>query len=189
MEDLTGRRFDRLLVVGYMGHDRHGHDRWLCHCDCGNRRYITIGSRLKGGQSKRIGCGCLITEDRFPRIDITGRRFGRLVAVRYERGKWICRCDCGALTTAMVTSLRKGLKKSCGCLIHDSGQKKMSDLAGLRFDRLTALRRVNNPRDRNVKWLCACDCGNETIVYGFELRRGRVKSCGCLRAEKNRRYS
>ena len=28
-------------------------------------------------------------------VDITNVRFGRLVAVKYVNGKWLCRCDCG----------------------------------------------------------------------------------------------
>ena len=37
---------------------------------------------------------------------------------------------------------------------------------------------------RVVKWLCKCDCGNEVVVDGGELKRGQAKSCGCLRKEK-----
>jgi hypothetical protein len=57
-------------------------------------------------------------------IDITGRRFGRLVAlslVRRRRGKrvsvyWRCRCDCGKTKTISGDSLRLGNTLSCGCL-------------------------------------------------------------------------
>jgi len=33
-------------------------------------------------------------------------------------------------------------------------------------------------------WLCLCDCGNKSIVWGPNLRGGRTSSCGCLRAEQ-----
>ena len=33
------------------------------------------------------------------------------------------------------------------------------------------------------KWLCKCDCGNETIVVGGRLNYGTTKSCGCLKRE------
>ena len=54
-------------------------------------------------------------------IDITGQRFGRLVAIR-DIGKdkhrmrvWECMCDCGTITTARAYDLMHGDKKSCGC--------------------------------------------------------------------------
>lgn len=33
-------------------------------------------------------------------------------------------------------------------------------------------------------WLCLCDCGNETVVTGGNLRAGNVQSCGCYRLDK-----
>lgn len=53
-------------------------------------------------------------------IDITGQRFGRLVAISFDHTSksgaiWKCRCDCGNTTTAQGSSLRRGIKKSCGC--------------------------------------------------------------------------
>lgn len=53
--------------------------------------------------------------------DITGRRFGRLVAVS-PAGKigraavWLCRCECGKTTEVPIYNLNNGKTKSCGCL-------------------------------------------------------------------------
>jgi hypothetical protein len=54
-------------------------------------------------------------------IDITGRRFGRLVIIERAanwRGKtmWRCRCDCGSQLAVQTNSLTSGNTKSCGCL-------------------------------------------------------------------------
>lgn len=58
-------------------------------------------------------------------IDLTGQRFGRLVAILYAgrvcRGKqryfyWLCRCDCGELKLIDGHALRRGITNSCGCL-------------------------------------------------------------------------
>lgn len=54
------------------------------------------------------------------RIDISGQRFGKLIAVsRCNTGsrhtKWTCRCDCGATTDVRLDCLRSGASKSCGC--------------------------------------------------------------------------
>jgi hypothetical protein len=53
--------------------------------------------------------------------DLTGRRFGRLVAIKSEktrtgRGGWRCKCDCGAENVVTTGNLIKGNSTSCGCL-------------------------------------------------------------------------
>ena len=53
-------------------------------------------------------------------IDLTGQRFGRLVAVDRapKRGRhlcWNCVCDCGNTNVASTCDLRTGNSKSCGC--------------------------------------------------------------------------
>ena len=53
-------------------------------------------------------------------IDITGQRFGRLVAVKpvgRSDGKvvWMLTCDCGRSTQTKVNLLRRGSTTSCGC--------------------------------------------------------------------------
>lgn len=55
------------------------------------------------------------------------------------------------------------------------------DLTGQRFGALTALRPVSaaDTTDHRPGWLVRCDCGNEKIVNGSNLRRGMITSCGC----------
>ena len=38
----------------------------------------------------------------------------------------------------------------------------------------------NNGKNKHgqVWWLCKCDCGNESIVLGYNLPSGHTKSCG-----------
>lgn len=57
------------------------------------------------------------------RLELTGQRFGRLVAVRPTGRRiygshrvWLCQCDCGNTSEVTANSLRKGNTKSCGCL-------------------------------------------------------------------------
>lgn len=53
--------------------------------------------------------------------DITGMRFGKLVAVSLA-GKqkremtWLCHCDCGKETVVRLGNLKSGNTKSCRCL-------------------------------------------------------------------------
>lgn len=75
------------------------------------------------------------------------------------------------------------------------------DMLGKRFSRLVVERRNGSTPKKEFRWLCKCDCGNETTATGGELRRGNVQSCGCLsrdvhtthghnkRGERSRTYS
>lgn len=50
--------------------------------------------------------------------DLTGKRFGKLVAIERikEKGsKWLCKCDCGKYTSVLTWNLVSGMTKSCGC--------------------------------------------------------------------------
>ena len=54
----------------------------------------------------------------------------------------------------------------------------MSVKAGEKYNRLTVIRTLEGR-----KVLCRCECGNETIVFEDNLKRGHTRSCGCLKAE------
>ncbi len=56
-------------------------------------------------------------------------------------------------------------------------------LKGKRFGRLTVLREEGRTKQKQVKWLCRCDCGKEKIIVGVALTGGLVVSCGCYRRE------
>ena len=115
------------------------------------------------------------------RLDITGVRYGRLVALEYVgKSKWLCKCDCGNTTTVSLQSLKTGNTKSCGCYQRDVTRKRsLHNLAGRRFGRLTVLEYAGEG-----KWRCLCDCGNESIVLAYELTSGGTKSCGCYQRER-----
>lgn len=63
---------------------------------------------------------------------ITGERFDRLTVIE-RAGKdarnnalWLCVCDCGEQTIASTVRLRKGHKRSCGCLAREAGRKSLA---------------------------------------------------------------
>jgi hypothetical protein len=60
---------------------------------------------------------------------------------------------------------------------------ELKDMTGLRFDRLTVTRHAGTYRHGGAVWLCTCECGEQKVVCGASLRRGLVRSCGCLRRE------
>ncbi len=55
-------------------------------------------------------------------IDISGRRFGRLIVIkllpvrnRHNQRVWRCTCDCGAVRNVVQGCLTEGNTQSCGC--------------------------------------------------------------------------
>lgn len=49
--------------------------------------------------------------------DLTGKRFGRLVATKYLGNScWECQCDCGKITNVGIGDLKNSHTRSCGCL-------------------------------------------------------------------------
>ena len=74
--------------------------------------------------------------------------------------------------------------------------RKLNDLTGERFGKLTVIRREgtyfapvkysSTRKNSNPTWLCKCDCGNYTVVLGRNLTHGGTQSCGCLRKERRK---
>ena len=62
---------------------------------------------------------------------------------------------------------------------------KPKDVAGMTFDRLTALCYVGS-KDRGAVWHCRCVCGRELDVPLRILDTKRPHSCGCSRKPAHR---
>lgn len=59
---------------------------------------------------------------------------------------------------------------------------------GLRYGKLVVVS-LHNDRSSSgdVKWLCQCDCGNQSIISSNNL--DRVQSCGCSKNKRNGLFS
>lgn len=57
-------------------------------------------------------------------MNLTGQRFGRMVAIRmitaHKPVTWLCKCDCGRTHVSRANSLRRGDTQSCGCLVREA---------------------------------------------------------------------
>jgi len=114
------------------------------------------------------------------RKDITGQRFGKLVAVRrtgvisgQRISAWECKCDCGGKITVRLSSLNGMHTRSCGCI-------KKPDLVGRRFGMLLVKERVGHSNTQHASlWRCECMCGGKSVVAISNLRSGHTTSCGC----------
>lgn len=67
--------------------------------------------------------------------------------------------------------------------------EKSISLIGLKFGKLTVINRHGIDASRHATWECICDCGNSKIVSSNDVKRGKVKSCGCINLERISRLS
>ena len=209
MIDMTGQTFGRLTVSDraddYVSPSGRRFVQWRCKCNCG-KDVVVLGINLKNGKTK--SCGCLRAELDTIRssTDLSGQRFGRLTVISRaddivnKNGtlapRWRCVCDCGNETIVRTQGLKSGSAKSCGCLRKENmenarkhSKNDLFDLTGQTFGRLTVLDRaddyVSPSGNKLVQWHCKCNCGKDTVVAGNLLKRGKTRSCGCLKAEVN----
>lgn len=133
--NLIGQRFGRLIVEKKVP-SKSNRARWLCKCDCGQYKEVD-GNHLK--RNEILSCGCYHKEivanynTNQKLVDLTNQKFGKLTVLYRgdnigEQPTWICRCDCGTIThPIMGTNLRRGITKSCGCLV-SQGELKIREL-------------------------------------------------------------
>lgn len=110
--------------------------------------------------------------------DISGRRFGKLIAMRPDNKKpscWRCKCDCGGTGTFLLVSLQHGAWTNCGC----APQRAKFNLLGKRFGRLTVIAAAGSHKGRCWVWRCQCTCGKVKDIESYQLTSGHDKSCGC----------
>jgi len=152
-KDIAGQRFGKLVAEEYVGKNEHNFALWRCKCDCGNTAIVT-GSSLRSGTTK--SCGCLRERN------ITGQRFGRLVAIKkvgknaHRYNLWLCECDCGNTAEVATSALIGGHTQSCGCLMRETASKTMTT-HGRTNERLHVLwreikQRCSNPNNISYKY-------------------------------------
>jgi hypothetical protein len=146
VDDLTGKRFGRLLVAERSSAGSN-EAMWACECDCGGTKVVS-GSSLRRGDTR--SCGCLDSEVRASRVsDLSGVRFGKLTANSVVGSKngavWLCSCDCGKTVDVPGRQLVRGNVTSCGCL-----RARLYDLHGVTVDQKD-LAEITN---RSVSYIC-----------------------------------
>lgn len=134
--DIAGQKFGRLTAIAKIGnHIRYGKKGdaiWQCKCECGTIINVSTHN-LRSGNTQ--SCGCLQRElsSESNKKDLTGQRFGKLVALEptEERQgrfiKWKCRCECGTITYVASGNLKSGHTQSCGCL-YSKGELRIGQL-------------------------------------------------------------
>ena len=186
--NVLGKRFGRLVVRKLAGHKvfpTSSQELYECICDCG-KTLVTMKASLLSGNTQ--SCGCLHSEvcshnGEKRRIDLSGRRFGRLVAIEIDESRtrqsrkvyWKCRCDCGRTKVIPAGRLVRDTK-SCGCLYREAVDRRYSDMTGMSFGSLRIVGRAGTSGGKST-WRCICTCGKESIVTGSNLRQGHTLGC------------
>lgn len=122
-QDLTGKRFGKLVVLEKSEERRRGHYLWRCQCDCGTICEKPTGE-LNAGTATSCGCSW-----RQPAVH-EGERYGRLTVIRPTEQRsaksvvWECLCNCGKIVNVRATMLISGHTTSCGCMKRELDDKK-----------------------------------------------------------------
>ncbi len=61
-------------------------------------------------------------------------------------------------------------------------KRLLYDLHGKQYGRLTVIK-YSGVFNKQIYWLCKCECGNEVCIKTADLNSGVKKSCGCLQLE------
>ncbi len=113
-----------------------------------------------------------------PRLDLTNKKVGLLTIVGPNgitasgHSLWDCICECGKWFIVQGTFLNKAKVKSC------KSCATQKNIAGRRFGKLIAQKRVGKNQYGMSRWLCICDCGSSCIVEISKLTTGHTASCG-----------
>lgn len=193
IKNISGQRFGRLTVIKLAPRNLWGNassSYWVCQCDCGNTT-ITSANSLNTGKTR--SCGCLLDEARravspkqqdYYKEKIEshiGEQFEHLTIMGVSGDEYVCQCDCGN-----TINIKKGnwkRRKSCGCIPYPLCT---NSLVGQTFGYLTVVKELERVKGRGRIYECMCKCGNKITASHYNLARGAVLSCGCLRKGRAR---
>jgi len=136
-------------------------------------------------------------------VNLTDKRFGRLVALSYDKNshKWLCMCDCGKEKLVSAGHLLDGHAKSCGCLNSEVTIERnyRHGLYGTRIYKIYSgmLQRCENPNnpafgDYGGRGICICEewRGADGFMnfYNWATQNGYKDTLSIDRKEVNGNY-
>jgi 5-methylcytosine-specific restriction endonuclease McrA len=155
-QDLIGNKYGKWTVIGVFSRRKA-----LCRCECGTERGV-LTTCLVRGKSKSCSCSWRGTTHR--RKDISGQRFGKLVAIepigkRKNNMVWKLRCDCGNYTQEIVSNLTQNKRKSCGCLFKEGGKHffKHGKSKTREYERYYEIKRRQSKYKLDCEWTSQMD--------------------------------
>ena len=134
------------------------------------------------------------------KIDITGQRYGHLVALKEDvasppkRRKWVCLCDCGNTKSVRFSHLRSGATTSCGC-------KHYVPIHGMRDSRIYGIwnamkQRCENPKAARYgayggRGITVCEAWSKSFqeFYAWSTANGYTDELTIDRIDNSKGYS
>src|SRR5574344_98131 len=136
--------------------------------------------------------------------DLTGKRYGKLVAIKYvckvqdNRNAWLCKCDCGNEKVISEHNLKRGNTTSCGCY----GNLCRTERAKHRLVNKRVYRvwsnmksRCSNPKATQYKWYggrgisFASEWSDFTCFYNWAMNNGYSDDLELDRKDNEKDYS
>lgn len=117
------------------------------------------------------------------KIDLINHKYGKLTVIAEvkrdrKRGfRWLCKCQCGGIVTALGKDLRRGHRRSCGCLRKERGRKCSTTIEHIKQEVQSNAKGYNclsNKYDGDKSKLSIqCDKGHRYKVIWSMFKQGR----------------
>ena len=196
--DRAGEVYGRLTALFPVKGEKASKTKWLCLCECKNLISVR-GNDLKSGNT--TSCGCSRKETIHKKYEeawdsFIGTKINHLTAIEFigtenKRSIFKFLCDCGNTIILSADKVKSGNTKSCGCLLKEIIHKRYEELwnsfIGTKINSLTATKFIGTENEKAM-FEFECECGNKIILSSYDVKSGRIKSCGCMRGSYGEAY-
>ena len=115
---IIGKIFNDLTVLEYTDkRNSYGRGLYRCKCNLCGGTTLATKSNLVRGEVKNCGC---TRHDPKSKTDLRGQKINMLtvkdIVIIDNKMRYVCECECGNTCLANPQDLKRGTKKSCGCL-------------------------------------------------------------------------
>lgn len=171
-EDLIGEVINGMTVLKVIESAKVVGRLVEAECACGIRTTKTYNSFKN---SKHI-CECARREEQKKK---TGEKFNMLTIIGVDDNNVknvMCKCDCGDVKSLEFYLILKNKYKSCGCLVRSKNTVGEQYNDYLIIEDIPAIK-YGTSKYKRVR--AKCKCGQERELCYKDLKKGRIKSCGC----------
>lgn len=112
-----------------------------------------------------------------------GEKWHELNILDYVKdGKYNALCSCGMTCVVSMNDVKKGKVKSCGHILKQmmkERREKLTVLIGKTIGKITILSEAGSNNRGDLLVNCSCSCGTNFVKEAKEIKKGKIKSCGC----------